>query len=172
MATLNISQVAESVGLRTSAIRYYEQIGLLEPAERVHGQRRYDESVFYRLSIVQRAQQAGFTLEEVQELFTGFVKGTPAPERWKQLSARKLDELATQMRTVDASLFNIAPPGQSDHADNRWSCDAIQFGRSQPMPLPAGSIRLGKKAIAVYEQTHVKDRHISQQGFGYLFHDW
>ncbi len=100
MATLTISQVAKHVGLRTSALRYYEQIGLLEPAERVSGQRRYDETVFYRLSIVQRAQQAGFTLQEIQELFTGFVEGTPAPERWKQLSTKKLEELATQLSQI------------------------------------------------------------------------
>src|SRR5882757_10046860 len=100
MASLTISQVAEKVGLRPSAIRYYEQIGLLDPAERVSGQRRYDASVLYRLSIVQRAQQTGFTLEEVQELLTGFVKGMPASERWKRLSAKKLEELATQMSQI------------------------------------------------------------------------
>ncbi len=100
MASLTISQVAKQVGLRTSAIRYYEQIGLLDATERVGGQRRYDKSVFYRLSIVQRAQQAGFTLEEVHELLTGFVPGTPAPERWKQLSTRKLEELSAKMGEI------------------------------------------------------------------------
>lgn len=59
MASLTISQVAKQVGLRTSAIRYYEQIGLVDATERMGGQRRYDTSVFYRLSIVQRTQQAG-----------------------------------------------------------------------------------------------------------------
>jgi MerR family redox-sensitive transcriptional activator SoxR len=100
MAFLTISQVAMRVGLRASAIRYYEQIGLLDATERVGGQRRYDSSVFYRLSIVQRAQQAGFTLEEVHELLTGFVPGTPAPERWKQLSTRKLEELSAKMSEI------------------------------------------------------------------------
>jgi MerR family redox-sensitive transcriptional activator SoxR len=100
MASLTISQVAKKVGMRTSAIRYYEQIGLLETAERVGGQRRYDAGVFYRLSIVQRAQQAGFTLEEVHELLTGFVKGTPASKRWKQLSAKKLKELNDKMSEI------------------------------------------------------------------------
>src|SRR5260370_42525813 len=100
MASLTISQVANRVGLRSSALRYYEQIGLIDAAERVSGQRRYDETVFYRLSIVQRAQQAGFTLQEIQELFTGFVEGTPAPERWKQLSTKKLQELAAQMSQI------------------------------------------------------------------------
>jgi MerR family transcriptional regulator, redox-sensitive transcriptional activator SoxR len=81
MASLTISQVAKQAGLRTPAIRYYEHIGLLEATERVGGPRRYDASVFCRLSIVQRAQQAGFTLEKVHELLAGFVQGTTAPER-------------------------------------------------------------------------------------------
>ena len=86
--------------MRSSAIRYYEQIGLLEPAARIGGQRRYDGNIFYRLSIVQRAQQVGFTLEEVRELLTGFVKATPASERWKQLSTRKLEELAAKVSEI------------------------------------------------------------------------
>src|ERR1700761_8449300 len=100
MASLTISEVAKQTGLRTSAIRYYEEIGILDAAERVGGQRRYDKSVFYRLSIVQRAQQAGFTLDEVHELLTGFVPGTPAPERWKELSTRKMKELTAKMAEV------------------------------------------------------------------------
>ena len=57
---------------RASAIRYYEQIGILAPARRVSGQRRYDETVLYRLAVVRRAQEAGFTLEEIRRLFFGF----------------------------------------------------------------------------------------------------
>jgi MerR family redox-sensitive transcriptional activator SoxR len=122
MASLTISQVAKKVGLRTSAIRYYEQIGLLDPVERVNGQRRYDASVFYRLSIVQRAQQAGFTLEEVQELFSGFVKGTPAPERWKQLSTRKLEELASQMSQIQFMQGLLREMIENCHCDTLETC--------------------------------------------------
>lgn len=41
---LSISKVAKQIGLRPSAIRYYEHIGILPPARRVSGQRRYDVS--------------------------------------------------------------------------------------------------------------------------------
>ena len=122
MASLTISQVAEKVGLRPSAIRYYEQIGLLDPAERVSGQRRYDASVLYRLSIVQRAQQTGFTLEEVQELLTGFVKGTPASERWKRLSAKKLEELATQMSQIQFMQGLLRDMMNNCHCDTLETC--------------------------------------------------
>ncbi|SRR6266851_1742447 len=122
MASLTISQVAKRVGLRSSAIRYYEQIGLIDAAERVSGQRRYDETVFYRLSIVQRAQQAGFTLQEIQELFTGFVEGTPAPERWKQLSTKKLEELATQLSQIQFMQSLLREMMANCHCDTLETC--------------------------------------------------
>jgi DNA-binding transcriptional MerR regulator len=78
MSHLSISEVARHVGLRSSAIRYYEQLGILPPAERISGQRRYDRTVLYRLAVVQRARQAGFALDEIRALFFGFTSATPA----------------------------------------------------------------------------------------------
>ena len=93
MPQLTISQVARQIRLRPSAIRYYEQIGLLPPAQRIGGQRRYDERVLYRLAIIQRARQLGFTLAEIRHLFFGFRDVTRASERWRTLSRKKLAEL-------------------------------------------------------------------------------
>jgi MerR family transcriptional regulator, redox-sensitive transcriptional activator SoxR len=93
MPQLTISEVARQVGLRPSAIRYYEQIGILLPAQRISGQRRYDTTVLYRLAVIQRARRGGFTLDEIRRLFFGFGNVTRASERWQELSRRKLVEL-------------------------------------------------------------------------------
>jgi MerR family redox-sensitive transcriptional activator SoxR len=95
-----ISDVARVFGLRTSAIRYYEQIGILPPPMRKNGQRRYDNTALYRLAVVQRARETGFTLEEIRELFFGFRPGTPPPKRWHQLSQRKIAELRERMNRL------------------------------------------------------------------------
>jgi MerR family redox-sensitive transcriptional activator SoxR len=97
---LAISDVARVFGLRTSAIRYYEQIGILPPPMRKNGQRRYDNSALFRLAVVQRARETGFTLEEIRELFFGFPPGTPPPIRWRQLSQRKIVELRDRMKRL------------------------------------------------------------------------
>jgi MerR family transcriptional regulator, redox-sensitive transcriptional activator SoxR len=97
---LAISDVARVFGLRTSAIRYYEQIGILPPAMRRNGQRRYGNSALFRLAVVQRARETGFTLEEIRELFFGFPPGTPPPKRWHQLSERKTAELRDRMKRL------------------------------------------------------------------------
>jgi len=94
---LAISEVARVFGLRTSAIRYYEQIGILPLPLRKNGQRCYDKSVLYRLAVVQRGREMGFTLDEIRELFFGFEPGTSPPKRWHQLSKRKIAELRNRM---------------------------------------------------------------------------
>lgn len=100
MPPLTISEVARRVGLRASAIRYYEQIGILPRAQRIAGQRRYDATVFHRLAVVQRARRLGFTLGEVRQLFFGFRPASPASERWQRLSRKKLAELDAQAREI------------------------------------------------------------------------
>lgn len=95
-----ISDVARVFGLRTSAIRYYEQIGILPPPMRKNGQRRYNDSALYRLAVVQRARETGFTLEEIRELFFGFPPGTRPPKRWHELSKRKIAELRERMKRL------------------------------------------------------------------------
>src|SRR5262244_277521 len=100
MAQLTISQVAQEIRLRPSAIRYYENIGLLPKAERLSGQRRYDPAVLYRLAIIQRARQLGFTLDEIRYLFFGFRDIARPSERWRTLSQRKLAELNHLMNGI------------------------------------------------------------------------
>jgi MerR family transcriptional regulator, redox-sensitive transcriptional activator SoxR len=100
MPQLTVSEVARQVGLQPSAIRYYERIGVLLPAQRISGQRRYDNTVLHRLAVIQRARQTGFTLDEIRQLFFGFRDDTPASKRWRQLSRRKLAELESQLERI------------------------------------------------------------------------
>jgi MerR family transcriptional regulator, redox-sensitive transcriptional activator SoxR len=100
MPQLTISEVGRQVGLQPSAIRYYERIGLLPAPLRTGGQRRYDSTVLYRLSIIQRARQLGFTLGEIRQLFFGFRNVTRASDRWQTLSRKKLEELDQLMSSI------------------------------------------------------------------------
>lgn len=93
MKELTISEVARRVGIRPSAIRFYESSGILPAPRRVSGRRRYDEGVLQRLAIIQLAQEAGFTVAEIKRLFFDFAAETPAWERWQALATRKLTEV-------------------------------------------------------------------------------
>lgn len=94
MEELTIGEVARQAGMRTSALRYYESMGLLPPPRRASGgHRRYDTSVLELLAILRMAQQAGFTLAEMHLLVAGFDASTPAAVRWQQLAQTKLKEV-------------------------------------------------------------------------------
>lgn len=108
---LTIGDVARRTGLRTSALRYYETAGLLQPVPRAHGRRMYDASVFESLALIRLAQEAGFTVSEVRRLLSGFDRATPASTRWRSLAQRKLEEInerierAERMRDLLARLL-------------------------------------------------------------------
>jgi MerR family transcriptional regulator, redox-sensitive transcriptional activator SoxR len=93
----SIGEVARRAGLRTSALRYYERVGVLPRPGRENGRRRYDGEVLRevegRLAVVRVAQRAGFTIAEIRELLDGFSEDTPPSERWRVLATEKLPEV-------------------------------------------------------------------------------
>ena len=92
-AKLTIGEVARQAGLHTSAIRYYEDIGVLPRPERTHGHRRYTSRVFQQLAFIQLARDAGFTMAEIQTLVSGFDETAPLGVRWRTLAEQKMTEL-------------------------------------------------------------------------------
>ena len=90
MSGLSIGEVATRAGIATSAIRYYEDAGVLPEPERVNGRRRYSRDVLKRLAVVRMAQEAGFTVAEIATLLNGFDPDTTAATRWRAFAERKI----------------------------------------------------------------------------------
>jgi len=104
---MTIGQVAKEAGLAASAIRFYEQAGVLPKPLRIGGRRHYDPSVLERLAVLERAKACGFSLAEAKQLFYGFRGDTPPSQRWQTLAQRKiaeLDELAGKIAATRALL--------------------------------------------------------------------
>ena len=105
--TYSIGQVASRVGLSTSALRYYESLGLLPEPERESGRRRYEQEALDRLAMIDVAQRAGFTLREVRTLFDGLQADTAPTREWRELAQHKLgevDDLITRAQAMRALL--------------------------------------------------------------------
>jgi MerR family transcriptional regulator, redox-sensitive transcriptional activator SoxR len=98
--TLSIGQVAGQAGVRTSAIRYYEEIGILPVAERVGGRRRYPDTAVDQLRVIRFAQAAGLSLDEIRVLFHGFGADVPPAQRWQELATSRLAELDRQVEQL------------------------------------------------------------------------
>lgn len=99
---ISIGELARRAGVATSAIRYYEEVGLLPAPRRSSGKRLFDERALDRLLVIAFAKEAGFTLREIRQLFSGFATTTPAGARWRKLATVKLDEIEALSRRIDA----------------------------------------------------------------------
>ncbi|HEU4590173.1 MAG TPA: MerR family transcriptional regulator [Steroidobacteraceae bacterium] len=93
MKTYSIGQIAKQTGVPATALRYYEDAGILPAPARIGGRRSYDARAVRHIDVLRFAQRAGFTLEEIRTLFHGFGAETPLSARWQALARAKLREL-------------------------------------------------------------------------------
>ena len=99
---MSIGELSRLSGIPASAIRYYEEIGVLSHPARVRGRRVFGEADLDRLLVVSFAKEAGFSLREVRQLFRGFASETSAGMRWKALAESKLADLDVQAARLEA----------------------------------------------------------------------
>ena len=100
---MTIGQVAKESGFAASAIRYYEQAGVLPRPIRSGGRRQYGPAILERLAVLERAKACGFSLAETRQLFYGFRESAPPSERWQTLARRKIAELDELARKIAAT---------------------------------------------------------------------
>jgi MerR family redox-sensitive transcriptional activator SoxR len=113
-APLTIGELARRAGVTASAVRYYEEIGLLPAPARISGQRRYPESAAMLVAAVLLYRDAGFTLAEQKALMTS--RAGPSADR-RQLMERKLAELDEQIARAQAVREAISHGLRCPHED-------------------------------------------------------
>jgi DNA-binding transcriptional MerR regulator len=101
---LSIGDVAERTGLAVSAIRYYEKLGLLPPAARSSGRRRFDTTAVTRLRIISTVQQAGFSLDEIHQLLDGGAETTPTRHALVRAKLRDVRADILRLETIARAL--------------------------------------------------------------------
>lgn len=85
---LAIGEVSERSGLAVSAIRFYEDKGLITSTRSAGGQRRFRRDVLRRLGFIQAAQRVGLTLDEIGAALEALpADAGPSGTEWKELSA-------------------------------------------------------------------------------------
>lgn len=89
----SIGALARESGKAASAIRYYEEIGLLPEPLRVGGRRCYQRDVVRTLAVIETAQRAGLTLDEIRPLLEASPEDGAATDRLREVAKRKLPEL-------------------------------------------------------------------------------
>ena len=108
---MTIGVLAEHAGVRPSAIRYYERLGLLPAPLRQSGRRSYDPDAVAQLAVIQFALTTGCSLRDTKRLVRGFATDAPADSRWRDLADAKLkdlDELIARATAMKALLERIS----------------------------------------------------------------
>jgi MerR family transcriptional regulator, redox-sensitive transcriptional activator SoxR len=103
MEDLTIGEVAERSGLATSAIRFYEQVGLIHAERTSSGQRRFRRDVLRRIAFVRIAQRVGMTLQDIVTALEGLpVDRAPNAQDWRRLTAGWQEQLNQRIAVLEA----------------------------------------------------------------------
>jgi len=111
---LTIGELAHRTGVTASALRYYEELGLLPEPARVSGQRRYPESAARVVGTILLYSDAGFTLAEQKALMAA---GAGTSGDWRQIAQRKLAELDERIARAQAAREAIRHGLRCPHDD-------------------------------------------------------
>ncbi|MEW1844732.1 MerR family transcriptional regulator [Nonomuraea angiospora] len=109
---MSIGEIAERFGLATHVLRHWEAMGLITPIRVEGARRRYRSDDLYRVAVILRGKEAGFSLEEIHEMMTT----SDAAER-RAVLLRRREELARRIAEAQASLELVDCALNCDHED-------------------------------------------------------
>ncbi len=102
-ATLTVGDVADRVGLAPSAVRYYDERGLIRSVRTTGGQRRFGRDTIRRLAFISAAQQVGKTLDQIADaLETLPDERTPTHDDWAAIATSWRPGLDEQIARLEA----------------------------------------------------------------------
>ena len=100
--TMTIGQLAERSGVATSALRFYEERGLITSERTSGNQRRYAQSTLRRVAFVRTAQRVGLSLDEIRAALADLPDGrTPTKSDWHRISNAWRPRLDEQIRRIE-----------------------------------------------------------------------
>ena len=112
---MDISEVVKRTGLPSSALRFYERKGLIQPLERDGLRRRYAPGVLDQLALIALGQAAGFSLDEIRAMFTPD-GGTAIDRAMLAAKADELDRLVRRLKAMSEGLRHAAACPAPSHA--------------------------------------------------------
>lgn len=95
---MTIGRLAEAASVNVETIRYYQRIGLIsEPKKPLHGYRKYTHEVLKQIIFIKRAQQLGFSLQEIADLLE---LGDGHCSDVRKRAEKKRDKIANQIKNL------------------------------------------------------------------------
>ncbi|MGH7481559.1 MAG: redox-sensitive transcriptional activator SoxR [Longimicrobiales bacterium] len=135
---LTIGEIAARSGVAASALRYYEERGLIAAERAASGHRRYPRAVLRRIAFVVFAQRIGLTLEEIGAELAKLPAGrAPTGRDWARLSSewtKRIDERISELQRLRRGLTACIGCGCLSLDRCRLSNPGDRAGRAGPGP--------------------------------------
>lgn len=123
---MNIGEVAERAGLPPKTIRYYEDIGLVQPLRSENGYRSFAQKDLHKLAFLGRARTLGFSIEDCRALLALYDDSTRESSQVKQIAQqhlRQIHEKISQLQSMENTLTSLV---EACHGDNRPDCPILE----------------------------------------------
>ncbi|MGD9894396.1 MAG: Cu(I)-responsive transcriptional regulator [Lautropia sp.] len=143
---MNIGEASRASRVSAKMIRYYEQIGLIPPADRTDsGYRAYTEADIHRLHFIGRARDLGFSVTEIADLLGLWNDKSRRSADVKRLAQQHIAELDRRMEDLQQMAQTLRALVRSCAGDHRPDCPILEE-LQQP---GAGPVETGKRTGAV-----------------------
>lgn len=123
---MNISKAALQSGLPPKTIRYYEDIGLIQPSRRDNGYRHYDEPQVHKLRFLQRARNLGFSVEECRRLLSLYDNRHRASADVKAIAEAHLADIDRKLAELQSMRETLQHLVHACHGDHLPDCPILE----------------------------------------------
>lgn len=125
---MNISKASHAAELPIKTVRYYADIGLVEPAARTEaGYRSYDDAAIRKLVFVRRSREFGFSIEECRELLDLYTDDDRSSADVKKIASKRLTEIEEKQRELQCLHDELSHLVKSCKGDHRPDCPIMDY---------------------------------------------
>lgn len=143
---MRIGELARQSGVPATALRFWEQAGLLPAPRRVSGRRDYGPEALDRVSLLLLSKACGFTVQETRRLFGPGLDGQPPSARWETLAQLKLAEMERVERLLEQMRSALQTVRRCQCVDLK-AC-AVEARRALPAAEPSRRVPRRRKTYA------------------------
>ena len=150
MDAMTIGQAAERSGVPPKTIRYYESVGLIDPAARgENNYRGYGDKEIEILRFINRARRLGFSLKEVEKLLALYRDRKRPSREVKRLALQHVDDLdrkVVELKTIKKALLQLIEKCRGDDRPDCPLLDNLGSGNAEPvLQISADENRLRRR---------------------------
>ena len=122
---MNIGEVAKMADLPIKTIRYYEEIGFIQPKRSANGYRSFRESDVHKLAFLGRARSLGFSIEDCRALLQLYENDRRASADVKQIAQEHLTRIDAKVKELQAMRNTLSHLIEACAGDDRPTCPIL-----------------------------------------------